>query len=1060
MNHWLLDSIQEKRSSALREADRIQFYREMAREVPEFNAEVLQETAAALEVAVLDLEVDRLSEDRDRVDTMRRAAADAFHVLRVLPLPGEPMEAGAHLLRASTLAVLGDRGADAARWLRTLDAEGGWPAFAIESRDWGERCRATTTDVWLRLVRKKGWTDRDAVLERVAALRDSQQEFERDYLQALDPLAAKRSALELIAIYHISKAADVLAHFITDGVVDGNHQVQQLLDSHFDRAIAACETARLVELEPMTRLLARSAAQMVENSIWTVTRAVNSRVTDFVRELVKQGRGEKALFDVLPPQRRTLAERGLLGSSRRAVVVSLPTSSGKTLIAQFRTLQALNQYEDRKGWVAYLAPSRALVDQVTRQLRRDFEPLGLVVERVSPAMEIDGIEAGVLSEANKDTQFRILVATPEKFDLLLKQDWEEKIGRPLTLVVVDEAHTIQDTQRGMRLELLLATINRECREAQFLLLTPFIQNAREVARWLGGANSDDISLGVDWQPNDRAIGIVNAVDAGPLKRRSRDYRLEFKTVHTTRHTIDLDETFGLGKETSIAATLSKANDAGTLAAIAANKLKERGPVIAMHSQPDYVWKLAEKVKLASARSTSIHPDVDLVAKYVAQELGDSFPLVDLLAHRIGVHHGGLPEEIRMLMEWLFEKERLEVMAATTTIAQGVNFPVSGVVMASTHYPTPHPPPIIMPPEDFWNIAGRAGRVSQGQLGVVALVATNEKQLAERIQLINDNTGDLNSALIQLAQKAGDALDDLGLIVYHSPEWSSFLQYLAHTYRQMGAPDNFADQIEQVLRGTLGFEKLRSSQSRIAQRLLAGVRTYTDFLAEPGQPLKLVDSTGFSLQSIKTVMRHRGNLGPDSWDGDRLFRDGDRTLQDMMGVLLRVPELRENLNAVTGSQAADGNKLARIIKDWVNGEELSTIAGRYFRTERMDDTTALTKCGQNLFGKLTQTSSWGLGALLAITASGMPEEERSQLANLPSRVFYGVSTDEAIALRLLGVPRKAAPALARSMNLRREDALPAIRQRLAAMSEQDWNSAVGASGGVYRRVWQIMEGKER
>lgn len=1055
MNHWLLDVIAERRTGALLEADRIQFYREMAREVPDFDVESIQEIAAALEIAILDLEVDRLSEDHDREVTMRSAAADAFHLLRVLPIPENPTEAGTHLLRASTLALLGDRGSDAARWLRALDTDGRWPDIAIEFLDWGQRCRATITDIWLRLVRKKGWTDRDTVLERIATLRDSQQEFERDYLQTHDPLSAKRSALELIALYHLSKSADILAHFITDGVVDGNYQVQQLLDSHFDRAIAACETARLVELEPMTRLLARSAAQMVENSIWTVTRAVNSRVTDFVRELVSRGRGDKALFDVLPPQRQTLAERGLLGSSRRAVVVSLPTSSGKTLIAQFRMLQALNQYEDRKGWVAYLAPSRALVNQITRQLRRDFEPLGLVVERVSPAMEIDGIEAGVLSESNDESKFRILVATPEKFDLMLKQDWEEKIGRPLTLVVVDEAHTIQDANRGMRLELLLATINRECREAQFLLLTPFIQNAREVARWLGGANSDDISLGVDWQPNDRAIGIVSAVDAGLLQGRSRDYRLDFKTVHTTRHTIDLGESFALGKEARLAATLSKANDAGTLAAIAAHKLKERGPVIAMHSRPDYVWKLAAKLKAASISSTTLSSDVELVRDYVSQELGEEFPLVDLLARRIGVHHGGLPEEIRMLMEWLFEKGCLDVMAATTTIAQGVNFPVSGVVMAATHYPYGN----TMPAEDFWNIAGRAGRVSQGQLGVVALVAENEQQISERRDFINRNTGDLNSALIKLAQKAGEALDDLGRIVYRSPEWSSFLQYLAHTYRQMGEPDNFADQIEQVLRGTLGFEKLRSSESQIARRLLSGIRTYATYLAEPGQPLKLVDSTGFSLQSIRTVMTHRGNLGPDSWDGDRLFSNGDRTLQDMMGVLLRVPELRENLKAVTGGQAPDGDKLARILKDWVNGEEITTIAERHFQTADMDSTTALTKCGQNLFGKLTQTSSWGLGALLAITASGMPEEERGQLSNLPSRVFYGVATDEAIALRLLGVPRRVSMPLARSLNIRREDSLPSIRQRLAAMSEQDWTSSVGPSGGVYRKVWQIIEGKE-
>ena len=74
----------------------------------------------------------------------------------------------------------------------------------------------------------------------------------------------------------------------------------------------------------------------------------------------------------------------------------------------------------------------------------------------------------------------------------------------------------------MKLELLLATINNECQHAQFLLLTPFISNAREVARWLGGTNSDDVSLSVDWQPNDRLIGIVQAQKGDALNKGSFD----------------------------------------------------------------------------------------------------------------------------------------------------------------------------------------------------------------------------------------------------------------------------------------------------------------------------------------------------------------------------------------------------------------------------------------------------------------------------------------------------------------------------------------------------------
>jgi len=71
----------------------------------------------------------------------------------------------------------------------------------------------------------------------------------------------------------------------------------------------------------------------------------------------------------------------------------------------------------------------------------------------------------------------------------------------------------------------------------------------------------------------------------------------------------------------------------------------------------------------------------------------------------------------------------------------VNFPVSGLVFASHQYPYGED----MPPEDFWNIAGRAGRVSQGQLGVVALVAKDESEVGKLREFINTNTGDLNSA---------------------------------------------------------------------------------------------------------------------------------------------------------------------------------------------------------------------------------------------------------------------------------------------------------------------------
>ena len=1053
MSHWLLDKLNDTRLQALKEADRKQIFRELRRAPESIDKELIQRSAEVLELVVLDHVLEDVTKNEDKQKELKLAAADAFRLLRALPRPEDSLDAGKFMLRAGTLAVLGDRGSDAARWMR----ENSWPNLPVNSDDWSTRTWATVIDIWLRLIRKDGWDDRDAVLKLISRLRKDQLLFEKDYLEGQELTHAKAVALELIGLYHLAKAAEIFAHYITDGVVDGKYQIHQLLDTHFDRVMAVCDQTRMASLEQMSRLLAASASQMADNSIWTVTRAVNSRVTQFVRSLVDRGRGNQAIFDVLPPQRRTLAERGLLGSSRRAVVVSLPTSSGKTLIAEFRILQALNQFDQERGWVAYLAPTRALVSQIARQLRRDLEPLGINVERISPALEIDSTETDLLRQSDPEKAFRILVTTPEKLDLMLRQGWEDKIERPLTLVIVDEAHNIQNVSRGLKLELLLATINSECQRAQFLLLTPFIENAREVARWLGGQSSEDISLALDWQPNDRVIGIVQTEQGEAINQRSFDYQLRMKTVHTTRQTLVIDSLLSLPKDEAIAETYRQVSDSSTLAAVTAQGLQERGPVIVMHSRPDWVWSLAKKFKIDANRKTPSRK-IEIVQEFLRMELGEEFLLIDLLSYGVGVHHAGLSDEVRALMEWLFEEEELRFLVATTTIAQGVNFPVSGIVMASHQYPYG----VDMPPEDFWNIAGRAGRITQGSLGVVALVAKESKQENALRDFIGKQSGELNSALIKLSQEAKEKLDDLGSIVYSQPEWSIFVQYLAHTYRQMGKPEGFVNDIEQVLRNTFGFEKLRAEDSTMANRLLNGVRAYTEYLQEPGQPIKLVDSTGFSLQSIKTVLSaaRRENIGQDAWNAELLFSRGNQDLQAMMGVLLKVPELRKNLKAVTGGRQPDGDKLARIIKDWVNGTSIQNIALHYFMDEGGDVVQATTKCGQNLYGRLAQTAAWGLGALLAITGNGLPENQMRTLSNLPSRVYYGVNNDTAIALRLLGVPRVAATRLARSMGDILNEPLVNVRSRLREMDKADWHQAFGGQeGAVCREVWRVLEGLE-
>src|SRR5690606_28352733 len=87
---------------------------------------------------------------------------------------------------------------------------------------------------------------------------------------------------------------------------------------------------------------------------------------------------------------------------------------------------------------------------------------------------------------------------------------------------------------------------------------------------------------------------------------------------------------------------------------------------------------------------------------------------------------------------------------------------------------------------------------------------------------------------------------------------------AHTYRQIDNHEQFAAQVEQVLRGTLGFQALRKSHKGWADTLVQGVYAYAERIQ--GKPLSLVDATGFSWESVNATLARIGqeNLPDDVW----------------------------------------------------------------------------------------------------------------------------------------------------------------------------------------------------
>mgnify|MGYP002514952185 CR=1 FL=1 len=142
-----------------------------------------------------------------------------------------------------------------------------------------------------------------------------------------------------------------------------------------------------------------------------------------------------------------------------------------------------------------------------------------------------------------------------------------------------------------------------------------------------------------------------------------------------------------------------------------------------------------------------YENIELVKRYLADEMGEDFELIEMLDKGIGVHNAGLPDDVKNLMEWLAEENCLKVLCATTTIAQGINFPVSSVLLQSVSMPAKGYSKD-MTPREFWNLAGRAGRIGQNSLGLVGL-ACDEDNREKLINFVSEKTGALVSRLAEL-----------------------------------------------------------------------------------------------------------------------------------------------------------------------------------------------------------------------------------------------------------------------------------------------------------------------
>lgn len=1064
INHWALDALGTENLKRAREISDKVFLSRTAGSVFNYQfslnpkqIELLEKSVNALELVAIDNWNDMLDPPNDRSirERYETPCAQAFHLAKALPVPKGNARLF-HVLHLISLAYAAGKWTDARRWVKEHPKAVEIPSTA--QVDWQLRILYRLFEAWVCIIRKNGWHDLERVAEIVTALRKDQQEYEKTYLTSVEGHSKSNVAWSLVALYHLAAATEILATFQMQGKPADSGST---IDMHFEKAINAAQASMDAEFEILLRWLQVSSKHMLRNSIWRVAHSVSSSTTKYIDSITKN----LNIFEMLPPQRAALLEEGLLDPAKKSILINLPTSAGKTTLASFRLLQALNQFSADKGWVAYTAPTRALVAQLTRRLREEMEPIGIHVEQLSGAIEIDSFEESMLTNENG---FDVLVTTPEKLDLVIRN---KVIARPLSLVIVDEAHNIQDDTRGLKLELLLATIKRDCASASFLLMTPFIPNGEEIAEWLAPTkdSSKSISLALSpWIPNDRIIGYFNATPG----EHARKWKVRFNTLQTTPGTAHLKKSLEVGQPGIVDETFSKVSRTDYLQTAAVAKSfsdRRNSTVLAIATKIDTVWSMAKALSDDMPVLTNPPEELVLSQKFLQAEFGPNFQLARLLEKGVGVHHAGLSDEARLLVEKLAEKGQLKVICATTTIAQGINFPISSVFLASTKYPYGKE----MPPRDFWNLAGRTGRMFQESLGVIGISSryhdsSRQRQIRE---FVKKQTEALVSTLVGLVDDVFKAGKKLELeAVLHLPQWRSFWGYLAHIYNDIKSPELMATQAEQILRNTLGYKSLESKSKTKAVALLELTREYSRRLNQDSHLATLADATGFSPESIRIAIGSlNGQVSGADWDVEGLFGGNKKPFRNIMGVLLNLPETRDQLREIT-NVGLNNSQLANLTTDWVNGKSIEDIAKKYFKPDGAEElTSALSNTCKAIYGKLTNSATWGLATLSKLPTSGidfdsLTESEKRTINLLPAMIYYGVSTEEAVLMRMNGVPRRIAQPLAQNFkeaSTSNATSVVAAKSYLRGLGEAEWQKLIPSDsylqGKDYRQIWSMLTG---
>lgn len=858
--------------------------------------------------------------------------------------------------------------------LMEIDLEG-----YIDKQDTSQWTKYLENNIYLILLilirKKNGWDDIRLVNNLIDNLQKVQKDEEEKYLLKLDEEIQYNTIYWIGSLLNVLEAIEVYKKYILTGSPDN---VEKKITRYCMDSQDLLKETNYEDRKFLFILLEKVLKKMVTISLWSSISGISDKLDDYVKMLTSES-NNKPIFELWPSQQQAIS-KNLFDTNKTALVVQMPTSAGKTLIAKFYILQTLSLYSE--GKIAYIVPTRALVNQVKRDLRYDFEQLKINVEVSIPYNDIEGMEEELLL-SNAD----IIVTTPEKLDILMKS--KNPFINKLRLLVVDEAHGLQSENRGAKLELLLAMLRKENRNIRILMLSPFMKNADSIAKWLSGDRGHDIY--VDWKPSQQFTGIY---ELEKIKKEGK-YDGNITYVPSSLNTMYSSE-FKIKINRSTRKNMSKTDEAICIA----KKYEKLGGVLILCIRKDIAESLVEKLLERDDLCEEKLYKLKYLLELVEKEMGSDCLLYKSIKKGCAYHHSALPLIIREEIEEAISDQLITIVAATTTLAQGMNFPISTVIFQGMTIPSMGYSRK-MTTSEFWNIAGRAGRALVDKEGHIIVVSNNDNDKLDFNTYLKCKNQEVISSLLKMLERVPE--DEINLYwIKECNELSALLQYIHHVL--LVDPDV---EIDDLLRGSLVYHQLEENNRELGEKLLRLTQNYINKLQSEIKRKKLmesIDKTGLSSVSMGMLLAKVKSLGIEI-DDKEIFNDNNKNLEELVEIINEIPEINLSLY---NSKGFSPELVAKITKDWVKGKSLREISANIDESNRVksiDDKINI--CGDYIYSKLINNLPWGISAVQRASAILKNNEQEKNNILLPSYVYFGVNTEEAVAFCMLGVPRFAA-----------------------------------------------------